>query len=165
MRMTLACCIAVLCASPCLSAELGNQFDSYRDLHSQTAYGSLFFNRGAINYHQNRSRKNFIAIKGSGMLDLPQQQGYCFVFNHYTDDPDRQGKTGITYTATISKTFSDGRRTVEKVPRQFDPADWVTSPNLPDHCISGLNMVTQVDVAFAADADDAFNWSVWFKPK
>ena len=140
----------VALSTSCLAGSLGDKFDSYRDLHERTAYWSLFFNEGAIRYRDSRNRKRFQAVVGGGHIELPQQQGFCFVFNHYTDDPGLI-RTNRKYRAEIEKLFNDGSKRVEVVERPFSPTDDVYSSNLPDVCVSAFYNVTSASIKFSTD--------------
>jgi hypothetical protein len=145
------------------AADLGLRFDSYRDMHAQTPYGSLFFNQGAIRHRDDLSFKRFVVINGNGALDsLPSQQGYCFVFNHF-DSPDGNSKVR-TYRAKISKLYSDGTSNDEVVQNTFKPAseDWTSGP--PDVCVSSIGDVTKVAITFSSD-DGSFNRNISFPVK
>jgi hypothetical protein len=118
------------------AAQLGQYYDSYRDLHRDTQYGSIFFNEGAIRKEESRSRKRFHEILGTGTLDLPKQEGYCFVFNHYgsSDSEDKQGN----YRVSISWLFPGGKSFSQTIDLHFTPTSDVVSSALPDFCISRL---------------------------
>ena len=135
-------------------------YTTYRDLHQETQYGSLFFNEGAIRYRDNRRLKRFNRIVADGHIDLPKQGGYCFVFNHY-DSPGGNDVPRI-YRAVITKSFSDGRQTEEPFEGRFTPTSSVVSPDLPDLCISGTNNVTTVSVVFSSDDGTNFDWRISF---
>jgi hypothetical protein len=126
--------VMTLMASGATAAELGQRYDSYRDMHKLTQYGTLFFNEGAIRSEESRALKRFIEISGAGDLKLPSQKGYCFVFNHYAGS--NNNFTSHTYQGKISKRFEDGRQTEEVVGSTFTPATHDWSSNLPDFCIT-----------------------------
>jgi hypothetical protein len=155
--------IMTLMASGAMAAELGQHYDSYRDMHEKTQYGSLFFNEGAIRVEQSRVLKRFIAITGDGELNLPSQQGYCFVFNHY-DSPNGNSVTH-TYRAKISKWFNDGTQTDQLIPRTYKPASENWSSDLPDICVNGIRRVTKVAIAFSSDDEKYFDWNISFAVK
>lgn len=142
------------------AAELGARYTSYRDLHQETQYGSLFLNEGSIRYRDSRQRKRFVLITGDGALKLPVQQGYCFVFNHY-DSPTGNDVPHI-YRAVIRKSFSDGRETEDSLERTFSPTSSVVSADLPDLCISGTNNVARIDLEFSSDDGSNFDWKISF---
>jgi hypothetical protein len=146
------------------AATLGNSFDSFRDLHRDTAYGSLFFNETAIRRSDDLVKKRFRAVTGAGDIELPAQQGYCFVFNHY-GRPNDDGKASHTYRAKISKTFADGRTAVELFQESFSPTDELTSSNSPNVCIAGIRNVSKVTIDFGSDDSDYFDWHISFVPK
>jgi hypothetical protein len=125
-----------------MAADRGAKFDSYRDMHSGTQYGSLFFNDGSIRLQDSRSRKRFVVITGAGELNLPSQEGYCFVFNHY-DSPNGNG-INQKYRLKITKLFTDGRNTEQKLERDYAPTKDVVSSTLPDWCIAGTSNVSKV---------------------
>lgn len=149
-RLSLSICAFILVAPNCYAGSLADRYNTFRDLHQKTAYWTLFFNHDAIRYTQSRSYKRFQLIVGDGEIDLPSQQGYCFVFNHYTDDPATVGKSR-TYRAEIQKLFGSGSKTLEIVPRNFSPTDDNFSENLPDLCVSSLYGVTTMSIRFTID--------------
>ena len=132
-----------------MAAERGDRFDSYRDMHVGTQYGSLFFNEGSIRLLDSRSRKRFVEITGAGELKLPSQEGYCFVFNHY-DSPNGNG-VNQKYRVKISKVFTDGRNTEQNLVGDYVPTDNVVSSQLPDWCIAGILNVSKVSLEFSSD--------------
>lgn len=141
-----------------VAAELGKRFDSWRDMHDGTQYGSLFLNEGSIRLQDSRSRKRFVEINGSGELNLSPQEGYCFVFNHYGSSSGN----GISqkYRLKISKAFTDGRsNTEENLAEDFSPTDNVVSSRLPDWCVGGLLNVSKVSLQFSSD-DGYFNRAI-----
>jgi hypothetical protein len=147
----IVCILFVVLASSgdAIAAERGDKFDSYRDMHADTQYGSLFFNEGSIRLLDSRSRKRFVKITGAGELSLPSQEGYCFVFNHYGSSSG----TGVNqkYRLKISKVFADGRNKEEKLVGDYAPTDNVVSSRLPDWCIAGLLNVSKVSLEFSSD--------------
>ena len=147
-----------------LAADLGREFDSYRDMHRDTQYGSLFFNRGAIRYTDSRSKKRFVQINGSGEIQLPAQEGYCFVFNHFSDNPDEVRFAPQRYSVKISKTFEDGRETTQILERDFTPTDDLVSPYLPDWCIAAISTALKVSLEFKS-ADRIFDRRISFPVK
>jgi hypothetical protein len=153
-----------LVAAQAAAAELGQRFDSYLDMHQGTAYGSLFFNEGSIRYQQSRQRKRFVAIRGNGALNLPSQQGYCFVLNHY-DSPTGKNNVEIRYRTKIVKWFADGTETEERIERPYTPTTNSVSPNLPDLCVSGIQNVLKVAIEFNSDDGKHFDWSISFAIK
>jgi len=146
-----ACIFFVVLASSsgAMAAERSDKFDSYRDMHAGTQYGSLFLNDGSIRLLDSRSRKRFVKITGAGELNLPSQEGYCFVFNHYGSSSG----TGVNqkYRVKISKVFTDGRNTEEKLVGDYAPTDNVVSSKLPDWCIAGILNVSKVSLEFSSD--------------
>jgi hypothetical protein len=159
-----ALCVGVtISATNALAADLGQKYTSYLDMHRETSYGSLFFNEGSIRESDSRQRKRFVAIRGSGDINLPPQQGYCFVFNHY--GRDQKSEASFQYRAKITKEFKDGRRTEQLVSRSFAPTDDPVSSILPDLCVSGINNVSKVSIDFSSDDGDSFNWTVSFAVK
>jgi hypothetical protein len=150
-------------APQAFAAELGQKYTSYLDMHKETAYGSLFFNEGAIRERDSKNRKRFAAIKASGDLDLPSQQGYCFAFNHFGRDEPTTAT--FQYRAKITKEFKDGRKTEQTISRPYSPTDDAVSPNLPDLCVSGLNNVSKVSTDFSSDDGDSFTWAISFAIK
>jgi hypothetical protein len=151
--------ISLASSASAVAAERGDKFDSYRDMHSATQYGSLFLNEGSIRYQDSRSRKRFVKITGVGELNLPSQEGYCFVFNHY-DSPNGNG-VNQKYRLKISKLFADGKNTEQKLERDYAPTDDVVSSNLPDWCIAGTTNVSKVSLEFSSD-DGYFNRAISF---
>jgi hypothetical protein len=149
--------LVVTSSSSAVAAELGSKFDSYRDLHGNTQYGSLFFNTGSIRLADSRSRKRFVEITGAGELNLPSQEGYCFVFNHYGSPSG----TGVNqkYSIKISKVFTDGRQTEQKLAQDYAPTDDVVSSRLPDWCIAGVSSVSKISLEFTSD-DGYFNRTI-----
>jgi hypothetical protein len=145
---------------PAMAAELGQAFDSYRDLHRDTQYGALFFNEGSIRTVESRSKKRFKEIVGAGELKLPQQEGYCFVVNHYGSPNDT---TGINqkYRAKLSKLLSDGRTTTETIERIFAPTNDLAASKLPDFCVAGIANATKVTVDLSSD-DGLFDRTISF---
>lgn len=155
--------VAVATSGISAAAELGAKYDSYRDLHDQTQYGTLFLNESAIRLQENRWKKRFVVINGTGEINLPSQQGYCFVFNHYG------APSGVaasqTYSLKISKAFSDGRApTVQTVRQDFTPTDSVVSSYLPDWCVTGTLNVSKISLEFGSD-DGYFNRTLSFAVK
>lgn len=164
MRMIRVAAFLLLCSgSQALSAPLGAPYDSYRDMHRETAYGSLFFNETAIRHSENLERKRFRAVSGNGDVELPTQQGYCFVFNHY-GRPTYDRKTR-NYRAKITKTSADGTSKVETVEQSFDPTDDPISAHPPDLCVSGIRNVSKVAIDFTSDDGDYFDWHISFVPR
>ena len=162
-RFALAVSISIATVSCCVAAELGDKFDSYRDLHEQTQYGTLFFNATAIRPQDNRWKKRFAKISGVGELSLPSQEGYCFVFNHYGAPTAVSGSQG--YRLKISRVFTDGRAPAEQMLAQdFTPTDSVVSPNLPDWCVAGTLNVSKMSLEFSSD-DGYFNRMISFPIK
>ena len=155
--------ISASACSDALAAGLGASFDSFRDIHRDTAYGSLFFNETAIRHSENLVKKRFRAVSGNGELDLPAQQGYCFVLNHY-GRPTVDGKVR-TYRAKISKILTDGRTTTELVEQSFYPTDDLESSNVPDLCVAGVRNASKVAIDFTSDDQDYFDWHISFTPK
>lgn len=140
-----------------------NRYDSYRDLHRDTQYGSLFFNEGAIRSKQSKQRKRFIEIEKNGLLDLPSQDGYCFVFNHY-ESPS--GNDVLRkYWAKIKKDYTDGQSIDEYFEGGYTPTSNVVSPDLPDLCITGTNNVVLVSIEFGSNDGLSFNWKISFRIK
>ena len=162
-RLLLQFAFIALAIVPCAAAGLGPRYDSYRDLHQATAYGSLFFNEGAIRYRQSRQLKRFVQVTSDGVLDLPPQAGYCFVFNHYDDSPGPI--VSHVYRATITKTFADGGAMEEPFAGTFTPTAELVSSDLPDLCISGTHNVTHIAIAFTSDDGTNFDWRISFSPK
>ncbi len=158
------CSGIVVTATQAFAAEPGRRFDSYLDLHRETAYGSLFFNEGSIRYRDSRQKKRFVAIKGSGDLNLPSQQGYCFVLNHY-DSPSGKNDVTLQYRAKILKWLSDGRQTEERVAESYVPTTNPVSPRLPDLCVSGIRNVSKVSIEFSSDDGNDFDWNISFAVK
>ncbi len=162
-ELALVAVIAAAKSSVVVAAELGDKFDSYRDLHEQTQYGTLFFNATAIRTQESRWKKRFVKINGAGELSLPSQEGYCFVFNHYgapngVDDSQK-------YRLKISRVFTDGRSPTEQLLAQdFTPTDSAISSNLPDWCVSGTLNVSKVSLEFSSD-DGYFNRALSFSIK
>ncbi len=155
--------VMTLVASGAMAAEMGQRYDSYRDMHEKTQYGSLFFNEGAIRHEQSQSLKRFVTITGDGELDnLPRQEGYCFVFNHY--DPNKSS-VSHTYQGKISKWFKDGRHTVQVVKSTYTPASQDWSSDLPDLCVDGITKVTKVAITFSSDDNSYFDWNISFAIK
>ena len=134
-----------------IAAGLGDQFTTYRDLHGGTSYGSLFFNATAVRYSDSQWKKRFQLVTGSGDLQLPSQQGYCFVLNHYTDDLSLVGKSK-KYLIAIQKTFVDRTKKKESIEVAFSPTDDVYSSSLPCFCMSALFGVS--DVSFTLRSND-----------
>jgi hypothetical protein len=133
------------------AAGLGGSYDNYRDLHEKTAYWSLFFNETAIRYRDSRMRMRFRMVEGEGSLDLPAQQGYCFVINHYTDDPDLVA-ADKKYRVEIRKTARDGSVVNEKpLERSFSPTDDRFSVNMPDICLSSTFNIATIELKFTSD--------------
>jgi hypothetical protein len=144
------------------SVALGEQIGSYRDLHTKTAYGSLFFNRDAIRYSDSRALKRFEPIPSDGELDLPSQQGYCFAFNHFGSD---HPNTAVSYQAKITKTFrTDPTNTEQIVERSFTATSDEPSGDLPDLCISRVNRLLRVEVEFSS-SDTSLDWTIGFDVK
>jgi hypothetical protein len=161
----LAVCVLALGCPAASAASFGESFDSYRDLHKKTAYGSLFFNEGAIRQQDNQSLKRFKMITGTGDIDLPRQQGYCFVLNHY-GRPNGTDKRSRLYRAKITKEFQGGKpTTVEMFEKAFSPTDELASPNLPSVCISGTRNVSKVTIDFRSDDGDMFDTQIGFAPR
>lgn len=155
------CLFAAISAIGKTYAQLGKQYDSYRDMHKDTQYGTLFFNKGAIRLRQSRQLKRFVQVTGNGALDLPSQEGYCFVFNHYDSPSGNDVKR--KYFATIIKHFSDGHQTEEKFKGDFIPTSSVISPELPDLCILGINNAIGISVKFTSDDGIYFDWDISFR--
>jgi hypothetical protein len=152
MRLILkALLLLVVSALDASAAGLGSSFDNYRDLHEKTAYWSLFFNETAIRYRDSRMRMRFRMVDGEGSLELPAQQGYCFVLNHYTDDPDLVA-TDRKYRAEIRKISKDGAVFNDKpLERPFSPTDDRFSANMPDICLSSTFNIATIELKFISD--------------
>ncbi|PIT03305.1 hypothetical protein TSA1_22975 [Bradyrhizobium nitroreducens] len=148
---------------PLYAAQLGASYDSYRDMHRDTAYGSLFFNATAIRHADNLAKKRFRAVTASGDIELPSQQGYCFVFNHY-GRPTLDGKSH-SYRAKITKLMIDGTNRLETVEQAFDPTDDLSSTSPPDLCIAGIRNVSKVTIEFTSDDNNYFDWQITFVPR
>jgi hypothetical protein len=158
----LAIGVAMTMGSTAMAAELGQQYDSYRDMHERTSYGGLFFNEGAIRVEQSRSLKRFKAITGSGTLNLPPQNGYCFVFNHY--NPDGNSKSH-TYKWKITKWRGSEPDKPEEDDRPYTPAADVWAAKLPDLCVDGIQGVTKVAIELTSDDGKYFDWNISFDIK
>lgn len=141
-------------------AALGDQYDSYYDLHTKTAYGAVFFNKDAIRYEESRTQKRFIEITENGAIALPKQRGYCFVFNHYR--PELEGKE-IRYTIQITKKFSDGKVTTEPLDRIFSITSNTVSSSLPDVCVSGIQNVVDITIATTSNYGSDLDWKFTFR--
>jgi hypothetical protein len=141
------------------AADRGAKYDSYRDMHSGTQYGSLFFNEGSIRLQDSRSRKRFVLITGAGELNLPSQQGYCFVFNHY-GSPDGN-RASQKYRVKITKLLLDGSSKEQKLERDYAPTNDVVSSVLPDWCIAGTSNASKVSLEFSSD-DGYFDRAISF---
>lgn len=162
-RLAPVVAITITTVGCAIAAELGDKFDSYRDLHEQTQYGTLFFNATAIRTQDSRWKKRFVKINGAGELSLPSQEGYCFVFNHY--GAPNGVEDSQKYRLTISRVFTDGRAPmVQMLTQDFTPTDSVVSSNLPDWCISGTLNVSKVSLEFSSD-DGYFNRTISFHVK
>lgn len=162
-RLALLGAIVAAIPGPSTAADLGTKYDSYRDLHDRTQYGALFLNEGAIRLPESRWKKQFVVINGTGELNLPSQQGYCFVFNHY-GAPSGVGESQ-KYRLKISRAFTDGRALAEQMlAEDFSPTDSVISSNLPDWCIAGTLSVSKVSLEFSSD-DGYFNRTISFAVK
>lgn len=136
-------------------------YDSYRDLHQNTRYGALLFNKGAIRDIDNRSRKNFFEVEDSGQVKLPPQSGYCFVFNHYTGDESSLSQH--SYSAKIIKIFSDGRKSTKQIiTRTFTPTNDIYSSSFPSLCVTVVQKLRRVEIEFTSDSGDDFNWNISF---
>jgi hypothetical protein len=157
--------VMTLMASGATAAELGQRYGSYRDMHKQTQYGTLFFNEGAIRSEESRSLKRFVEISGEGELKLPSQKGYCFVLNHYGNSDENSSSHTYHYQGRISKWFEDGEQTEQVVKSTFTPASHDWSSDLPDLCITDIRRVTKVAVAFSSDDGSYFNWNIAFAIK
>lgn len=160
---SLALILMAFASNSARSAELGQHYDSYRDMHEQTGYGSLFFNQGAIRHTDNLSLKRFVAIIGDGELTLPSQDGYCFVFNHYQSP--NGNSASHKYQGKISKWFKDRRRTIQIIRNTFTPASQSWSSDLPDLCFTGIDNVARISIEFSSDDDSYFNRNVSFSLK
>lgn len=150
-------------ADPALvSVALGPLIDSIRDLHQNTAYGSLFFDQDAIRDSDVPSLKRYHQVPGDGKLTLPHQQGYCFVFNHFVSAPQTEP---VTYYAKITKAFTtEPKDTEQTIKRSFSQTDDVTSLNMPDLCVSTVNRLLSVRIEFSS-SDAAFGWEIAFDVK
>jgi hypothetical protein len=155
--------VMVFAVSGAMSAELGQHYDSYRDMHEKTQYGTLFFNEGAIRHDQDLSLKRFATVIGDGELILPAQEGYCFVFNHYQSP--NGNSTSHKYQGEILKWFKNGRRKRQVVKSTFTPASHDWSPDLPDLCINGIENVTKISIVFSSDDESYFDRSISFALK
>ncbi len=143
------------------AAHLGQRHNSYRDLHKDTDYGSLFLNEGHFRVIDSRRNKDFIEIVGDGEIELPNQRGYCFVINHYVGTTT-QTEEKHTYKVKIIKSRSDGSKTTETVERLYSPTPNVWSSKLPDLCVSGLRNVISVILNFSSSDGDYFTRTIFF---
>jgi hypothetical protein len=162
--LKIAFCALAFGCSGAAAADLGKRYESYLDMHQETAYGSLFFNDGAIRYKDSRTRKRFLTISGDGDVSLPSQQGYCFVFNHY-GSPNAKPNVTLKYGAKIVKLLKQGTKTEEIFSGTYSPTDEPTSSILPDLCVSGIHNVSKVDIDFNSDDSAHFNWKISFAVK
>ena len=162
--LSAACCIAAIGCQNAAAADLGKRYESYLDMHQDTAYGSLFFNEGAIRIIDSRQRKRFIMISGDGDLNLPSQQGYCFVFNHYSS-PTAKPDVTLRYGAKIIKHLKDGTQASEVFDGAYSPTNKPTSSNVPDLCVSGIRNVAKISIEFSSDDGTHFSWKISFAVK
>jgi hypothetical protein len=150
--------LVIVAPTTTLPAELGEKYTSYRNLHRDTDYGSLFLNVGHFRVTDSRHNKDFREILGDGNLQLPEQRGYCFVLNHFgsPNGPQRNHY----YSWKIEKTSRDGQITVESDRRSYDATDNIVSGKLPDLCISGLRNVATLQIAFSSTDGTYFDRSI-----
>jgi len=67
-------------ASDAMAAELGQHYDSYRDMHTKTQYVSIFFNEGVSNI------VDFDRLGDIPIVDWPEFRGFRFRQWHVSGD-------------------------------------------------------------------------------
>lgn len=150
--------LSIVAPSPSVAARLGNEYDSYRNLHRETDYGSLFINIGHFRTEDSRRNKDFREIVDDGALELPEQRGYCFVINHY-GSPNGAPRDHY-YSIRIEKTLRNGQVTNETKRSAYKTTNYVLARKLPDLCISGLWNVVKLRVSFSSTDGDYFDRSI-----
>lgn len=139
-------------------AALGQSYMSCRDLHKQTRYGSLFLNVGHFLPSASKNNRDYQIINGNGDLrGLPDQEGYCFVFNHYSESTAGRPHH---YTAVITKRKRDGNSSQENVRRPYKPTDSRTSCRLPDLCVVPSEQVKGINIRFSSTDKDYFDRNI-----
>ena len=139
-------------------AAFGRPYSSCRDMHEQTRYGSLFLNIGHFRPSDSKRNRDYQLINGNGDLGgLPEQPGYCFVFNHYNENTAGQSHY---YTATITKRKKGGSSSQESLREPYKPTDSLTSCRLPDLCVVASEEVEGIDIRFSSTDGDYFDRNI-----
>ena len=144
-------------------AFLEDEYTSCRDKNQETPYGSLFLNVGHIRLHDSRRSRDYRRIRGNGnIVGLPEQDGYCFVLNHYNREHAGQSHR---YTVSIVKRgqnrsrLKDGSSTVSRL---YRPTNEVTSCRSPDVCIEHVEGCSSIDISFSSTDGNAFHREISF---
>jgi len=157
LRTAAVAIVAIVCTSSAIAAELGKKFDSYTEMHTQSAYGSLFFS-------DESPYKRFTLIDGDGELKLPSQSHYCFVLNHYSRQKGFEN-TLRTYRAKTTKWYDDKNSKTERFHQQYIPTADETSEDVTDYCIYGTKNVVKIDIEFSSDDGQSFEHNISFTLK
>jgi len=164
LKLFLAALITFASVCVGLAATLGpDRFDSHRDLRLNSTYGTLFFNEGAIRTHGfkgSRQLKRFVRITGTGTINLPKQDGYCFLLNHFVGHYELA--LPHKYFVKIVKIYSDNTRTEEKVSRSFTQASHLSESVPPDICINRIRGVRTLELTFGSTDGREFDWFIKF---
>ena len=88
-------------------------------------------------------------MKGDGSLDLPQQNGYCFVLNHYNLELAFQNKFR-PYEGVIRKYDDQGHLlNSDDVARRIIPTANQDSVEVASVCMDGLAGASKISIAFS----------------
>lgn len=156
----LAASLVLITSTPALAEMNLTPLTSYRDMHRDSDYGTLFFNKDAVNPSQNKWKKSFFEILKDGHLTLPKQRGYCFLLTHYRSGSQETGS--FHYKVRIKKTFRNGKSKSEIHSSQFVPTPLYNSNKFPDVCVSGLRGVKNVELEFSTTDPRILKWNISF---
>ncbi|MGA2893042.1 MAG: hypothetical protein ABSE22_09240 [Xanthobacteraceae bacterium] len=157
LRTTIIVIVAIVCAPSAIAAELGKEFDSYTNMHTQSHYGSLFFS-------DEPPYKGFVSIDGDGDLKLPSQSHYCFILNHYSKQKGFENRLR-TYRAITTKWYDGTNSKTERFHQQYIPTADERSVDVTDYCIYGTQNVVKIDIEFGSDDGQSFKHNISFNLK
>jgi hypothetical protein len=118
-------------------------YNSRIDFHQKTGYGTLAFDRGALDSKGIDNIKDFVIVH-DGTNHFPQQGAYCFVLNHYSSPNPPQV---YTYTFTTTWRLSD-QKSIDPIhfAQQYTPTTDPSASQFPSYCIRDLSGAVQTDV-------------------
>lgn len=137
-------------------------FTNHSSYQSVLPFGALLFNKDAISTYRNRRMVGFLRVtpNQNKMVTFPQQIGYCFFLNHYTEDGPWNR---MHYTIKVTKTYQNGTVINESTQtRRFTPVDWRGSYKGPDWCVTKIRNVVRIDLEFYSPNTTEFDWKFWF---